>query len=430
MVQVINRGGKFGTRLGSAIGSSLAEAIPKEVDRHRLSQGLQNFEKDSANLSPMQQLTRLASIPGALNHPQLIQSFGELAKQQAKGNALKNQNENRPSPFPVNKTNKKSESEIPSITQEKPLEEIQEGYIPPTEQEIYKQAGDAYNENPALFGNEPQKAIEFARNKAAQDEKINQAYQKKHENLTAIQDNVVNRLRNHSEKLEVKIPANVYSDIEDKAIQSTKPKNRGGDGLTEQQSMKKYGKELDEISRQYSAIEGLGNWGITGRKAKETLTNIKTIQKDFEKRNDTRNLADKLIYENKLSPQVAYSLAEPIHRDPKLNEAISKIPQIYRSVPVLHGYKSYPVPREYIEDKTLDISKKIAPFLGNKGSPLAVGYVLEKKGYDPSVWIDYLTKHADELGLTSLQTDQMKKPGSFTGTLNDWWLSEWTGLEE
>ncbi len=100
MVQVIDdpyrKGSIFG-RIGSGLGKGLAEQLPKEVERGRLASGLQKFEQESANLTPIQQLARLSSIPGIT--PQMIQSFGELAKQQNLRNAYsrgRNQNNNQP----------------------------------------------------------------------------------------------------------------------------------------------------------------------------------------------------------------------------------------------------------------------------------------------------------------------------------------------
>jgi hypothetical protein len=85
----VKPGNIFG-RIGSSIGKGLAEQIPKEVARERLASGLQQFEQDSGNLTPLQSLARLAAIPGALEHPQLVQTFGELARQQGIKNAYQN----------------------------------------------------------------------------------------------------------------------------------------------------------------------------------------------------------------------------------------------------------------------------------------------------------------------------------------------------
>jgi len=78
MAQKIKQGNIFG-RVGSGIGQGLAEQLPKEIERNRLSSGLSAFEKESGNMTPIQQMARLSSIPGIT--PQMIQSFSELAKQ-------------------------------------------------------------------------------------------------------------------------------------------------------------------------------------------------------------------------------------------------------------------------------------------------------------------------------------------------------------
>lgn len=77
MAQYIKQGSLFG-RIGSGVGKGLAEQLPEEIQRGRLSSGLKNFEKEHQDLNPMQQLARISSIPGIT--PQMIQSFSELAK--------------------------------------------------------------------------------------------------------------------------------------------------------------------------------------------------------------------------------------------------------------------------------------------------------------------------------------------------------------
>ena len=73
----VKQGNIFG-RIGEGIGRGVSEAAPKEIERGRLAAGLQQFEQESAKLSPMQQLARLSAIPGIT--PQMVQSFSELAK--------------------------------------------------------------------------------------------------------------------------------------------------------------------------------------------------------------------------------------------------------------------------------------------------------------------------------------------------------------
>jgi hypothetical protein len=89
MAQRIKQGNIFG-RVGTGIGRGLAEQAPKEIEHHRLRTGLQSLadKADQGNLSPAQFLAQAAGTYGAT--PQMIQSFGELAKQQNRGNAYRN----------------------------------------------------------------------------------------------------------------------------------------------------------------------------------------------------------------------------------------------------------------------------------------------------------------------------------------------------
>ncbi len=422
MAQYIKNANIFG-RIGTGIGKGVNEQLPKEVEHQRFRSGLQKLGEKSKDLSPMQAFLEASGTYGAT--PQFIQSFGELAKQQARGQALsQGQNQQQPSPFPVNtnQQNNISNSKIPSITKEGVLEKVQQGYIPPTREEKDMIAGEAYNNNPAFFGHDPQKAIQWADDKANQEEKINLAYQKQHGDLTNIQDNVTRRLKDQYQKLGAKVPSTVYDKIEDKAVEATIPKSQGGRGLTEHQSIKEYGKDLDEISRAYQEIDSVGNWGVTTRTAKNSLSALKSLQNSFEKNDDTRNFADQMVARNKISNPLAYSIAQPVSKEPELSNFLKKFPDKQKSS-ISKGYyekQKADIPRSVLE--------KTTSLLGKKGSPLAVGYELEKKGYDVNQWYDYLDKNRDKL--IKFQSDQLDKPRNEYGTLNDWWLSEWTGLGE
>jgi hypothetical protein len=432
MAQEISRGSIFG-RLGTGIGQGLSEQIPKEIERHRLQSGLEDVG-NAKDLTPFQRFAKLSGVPGIT--PQAIQSGTELLKQEAQGRALdKSINEQRVNPFTQQKKNgdfTKSNAS-PSITKQKHLEEVQEGYIPPTQDEIFEDAGRRYNENPALYNNDPQKAIQAAETAALRQEKINQAHKEQNQTLSDIQDKVVNRLKAQSDRLGAQnVPSKVYSKIEDEAIQATKSKKEGGEGLTEQQAMKKYGAKLDDIARDYKAIDTIGNWGIVQKPAKESLRAMNSLQDKFSKRGETEEFADSLIADNKISPMTAYAIAEPIRRQNKLNTEIKNIPSI-NNKPTQIGRMGLGIKipeKEDVRKKTLEVSEKIGPLISKGGgSPLAVAYELKKKGYDPSEWLEYVRRNRDELKLTEEQGRQLDKPDSLTGTINDWWLSSFTGLE-
>jgi hypothetical protein len=442
MAQYIKQGNIFG-RIGTGIGKGLAEQIPKEIERKRLASGLEQFEKEAANLSPVQQMARLSAIPGI--SPQMIQSFGELARQQNKANAFKGFGANRgldenivssaqpaqppkfPLPSRMSQQPAATESGVPSLTQEETLKRVQNPYIPPSRDEILTRSSEKFDANPALYDNNPQNAIAETEKEIDQEERRQAAFEKKHATLTAVQDNVIARLKDHSNNLGVKIPANVYSKIEDEAIQATKPKDQGGKGFTEQQAMKEYGKKLDEISRDYSNLYGVGDWIIT-RPAKNTLNSLRSLQKNFAARGDTENMADTLVARNKVSNPMAYSIAQPVSDIPALSQTLKQLPKITGTVSVSGGVLGVSQPkRSDIERKTLEVAEKLLPLLGKNGSPLAVAYELERKGYDPSTWIDYLIKNKDELSVA--QGRQLDKPLNVILPLNDYWLGSWSGIE-
>ena len=420
----VKQGNIFG-RVGTGIGKGLAEQVPKEIERHRLSSGLKELG-DKKDLTPFQQLAAFYSVPGAADRPELIRSGTEFLRHQAKANALSNQKSERTTKFPtpeVSSAQKEtSGSQTPSLPQPEEFEQVQKGYIPPTPEEKLQEASQLFDKNPALFNYDPQNAINEVDKRASEREVRQGAIEKQYEKLDNIQKNVVNRLNEHSNRLGVEIPSDVYSKVENEAIQATKPKSKGGGGLTEQQAMKDYGKKLDEISREYEDLDSLGGWGITGRKAANTLSSYNNLQNKFAKRDDQRNFADKLISSAGVSPTYAYSQAYPVHNVPELNREIKGLKDLKSIRITAPGFA------DEATSRTLEIAPKLAAALGDKGSPLAVAYELEKKGYDPDAWIEYVTNHVDDLDLKKSQADQLSKPRNHFGTLADWWLQQWTGI--
>lgn len=430
MAQTIKNANIFG-RIGSSFGKGLADQLPEEIAHHRLQSGLRQFEQDAPGLDPVQLVSRAAGIKGI--RPQTEQSLGEVAKQQARGNALANfqAQQQQPNPFPQGDQPAGNEppSDRPSHTNEEDFSKVQEGYIPPTKDEEFARAGKLYKEDPERFGNDPQRALDHVAAETDRNQAIADAYQTRHQNLEKIQDNVVKRLGDQYNKLNggnPRIPSELYSDIEDQAIRATKSKAKGGRGLTEQQAIKEYGDKLHDAEKAFTKIDEIGDWGITQRPAAETLRTMKNVQGVMEKLDQTDNYAKELISKNKLSPEMAFSIAEPVSRVPEVNGFIKGLAKLEDIGTARNNY----TPDNAVA-KTLEIAPELARLIKDnpKASPLAIAHEIRKKGYDPQTWLQYVTDNAKKLNLKERQTDQASTPLNAVTPWNDWWLQSFTGIE-
>ena len=417
-MQEISPRGSIAGRLGKSVGGALAEQVPKEVDRYRLKQGLQNFAKNSGNLSPSEQLAEVSSIPGAT--PQMIQSFGELAKQQSQAKALSGRSNANPDQFPRNNNDqqppKGGNGKTPSITTQEPVQATIEGYIPKDYNQLLDRAGELYNENPALYKNDPNNAIAAATQEDTQNQAINNAQQAKRLSQQGVEERIRGQLERQTDKANVKVPEKVYSDIEDEAIDAV---NSGK--MTELQASKHYKKELDKISQEYESLRTIGKGKLFTRTPSENKAAIRSVRDQFKKRNDLKNFAQTLVAENGLSQSKANYLAYPLSDEKELNNEMSKIPKVNSSSRKL-------LRQDNIDQKTLELSKKLADKLGKNGSVLAVGEELKARKYNPNVWMDYVDKNKDKLKLTTDQVSELQHR-SFTNSLDDLWMFTLSGLD-
>ena len=434
MAQQIKQGNIFG-RIGSGIGKGIAEKLPEEIQRGRLASGLQQHTgtEEGRNLPLPSQLGALFSLPGST--PQMQDTFGKLLRQQSQGQALANykDQQNKPVPFPTSQSNRNdaSASDIPSITKGPIQETLQEGFTPRTEEEKFAAAGQAYNANPAFFKNDPQLALDLEDKKDLTNQNRFLTLEAQNARLSGLQSTVKNNLQRQYERLGGNVPAELYSDIESKAIQATRPRSEGGRGLTEEQAMREFGDELNASSKKFAKIGEIGNWAITTRPANETLRAMKSLQKDMKEIGQSDNYAKRLVSEVQISPKFAHAIAEPVSNVPSLNKFISTIPELKRiKAPGISG-TFVSGPNRKSVSATLDIAPRLAEFVSKneEASPLAISYEIEKKGYNPQVWLQYLTDNADRYNMKTRQADQLDTPLNPVAPLNDLWLSSFSGLE-
>lgn len=420
MVTIIDdpySGNAFG-RIGKGIGKGLSEQLPKEVERGRLSAGLKKLEKESADLDPMQYFSRAITIPGIT--PQMVESLGQLAQRRMQAKALQEfssgEGKGGETSFPKSMLpggGQGGEGETaPSITTRPPIQATIEPFIPRTPEEKVAAAAKNYEANKGFFKNDPQAALAYEDQKDATELARNQALENQRKGQQDVQNLIQNSLTAQHGKLGGKVPSEVYDRIENKAINAVKSKEMGGEGLTEQQSIKKYGSELNEISKEYNQILSLGKFNLLTKGAKETVRVIKDLQKKLSTRDEEEFFAKILQTNNGLSPDFAYKLAYPVSNTPEVDKYLNDLPAQPPFGPVVPKNKR--VSQE-------DAFKEIAKRMGKKSGPLAISDALRKKGYDADAFLQFLNQNKDKY-LTGEQARQLTEARNAFPNLNDIFL--------
>lgn len=413
--------------LGKGLGQGLAESIPREIERSRLATGLQQLEQQKG-LSPFQQFSRLAAIPGVVERPQLLQSASDLLRQQGMLQGLQQGNIN--GQRQPNFSDIKPEAPAPgqphqglkSVTSVEGIEATRKPYIPMTTPQKQQLALQLHQQNPGLYP-DLQTALAGANQIDTENQAINSALQGQRAGEKDIQSTIKNELAERAEALGAKgenVPGNVLSDIQDQAIDELRKGK-----LTEKELASKYGKKLDSIAREYKALDTLGNWTLPLRNPVETRRSIQSIRNGFKERNDLENLADTLTGVNDLSYGKSYFLAYPISEQKPVKSMIDSLPKLER----MRFKNGYAEPLKN-SDKTLEASQKLAPLLKETdASPLSIAEELNAKGYDPDTWLDYVTKNQRKLNLSERQGRELTKPRNWFPTLNDLWLFLGSGMD-
>lgn len=400
-------------RIGSGIGKGISESLPKEIERGRLASGLQQLGEQK-NLSPFQQFAGLASTPGIT--PQMIQSGSELLRQQAYLNALKNQYEGKEGPqsgarggYSPNQQelNTPLAGEIPTLATPESTGQSYKIFIPPSEQEERRDAFKNFQNNPARYNYDFENALNERKAITSRNQEIQKAHQiqeetavNKEQKLKDAFDNEAKRLGISTVGKERTLHPKSYQKFEEKVLNSILPKSEGGEGLTQEQAIKTYSKELSQASRNYLDLGSLSPWSPI-----DFNRRTNALQKDFASNGDQQIMMDELIKKYNVSPLYAAHKAYPINK----NEAktLNEIP------------RSFAKPGPEIKNNTYEKLKKE---MGKTGSPLSIAYELEQKGRSPRDWINYLSNHRDDLEVW--QADQLNKNLNVID-LKDAWLSAW-----
>lgn len=425
MAQQIKQANIFG-RVGTGLGRGLAEQLPKEVERNRLATGLERLGEQKGN-TPFQNFAGL--VGAAHEYPQVVQSGGDLLRQQSIIDSIKRNPESVPigEYRPLNPPN--SNEGPKSATRPESTEAALNPYIPPPGAEQENMARLRMAAEPHVYQNLDQ-ARQAVSNEVAGNVQQSNAKLAKRELEQNVQNDTEARLAKEIGTLGAQVPGTAISRLQQEAVDDVRTGK-----LSPDEAKVKYGKEADEMSRAFANISSWGNMSLIGKSPKSLIQSMDSVRKEAKKGGYSKEAADSMIADNGVTPQFAYASMYPVNEIKPLNDEIKSLPNIsprLEKVAGLPGLAGLGMARPggvNAVKETEKIAPSLARSMGLEGSPLSIGYELEQKGYDPNTWKKYLTDNQESLNLTSHQKEELGKaqPGFF-GLLNDWWLKSFSGV--
>jgi hypothetical protein len=428
-IQTIERNDIFG-RIGKNFGEGLSEQIPKEVDQKRLSQGLKKFAAESGGRSNLENFAELASIYGST--PQLLQTFGDLAKAQNIRNIYGNnqqpgnpkeevspqsnqQNNFKDVQFANLKPGRQGSENIPSNYQNEeqqaianqgvspgnPLEKQYQPIAPWSQQRVEDEIGFELNRNPNLSLGE---AKQLVSEKEARERSMPEFQREARELKKATQAELDSEVDKQLSTILQKEGKEIYSDLTGDTLLRLKKKAyedlSTNPNLTEKTAAEKWIRKGKNLSETKSNIKSLAYRDISDRinpkQKEETLKRLMSAEKIFSETGNRNEFFDILRSKNTedggwgfdLSPGgaalIAYKRSDPVKKLISSNTDWGNTPS------------------NKLDVKSRKFAQDFSNEMRSEDSILAVAREMKQKNrfFDETAFFDYFRENQDELGLT------------------------------
>lgn len=410
--------GSLASRIGSGVGQGLAETLPKEMDRGRLSQGLQQLSNESANLTPLQQYAKVASIPGIT--PQMIQALPEILKQQNLRQAYANRSGGTAEEVgqqPMEQGGISAGGRAPTSTAQQQIMQ-QEKMVAPTERgqpqivetnPLREEAIPAKPWTPRRFDQEVSRifdeglaqtvpeAMEIARSRESRELAQPAAVRAQDEYLRGQQDLADQSFQKHLETKLEKKGEGLFKDITGENLTNLKRSMykdlRTDPNATIEDVANYWSNKALDLAKTKSQLTELANKNIFSKitKGSETAEKLKSYQKIFAETGNQEEFYNNIRTDFNLSPQGAAYLAYP--RSKEVSRYIEKA----KAIPHMNLQIAPIQSRKYASD--------IENLINRDDSLLAISRELRQKEpmFDQRAFFSQLREDQDSLGLTPRQ---------------------------
>jgi hypothetical protein len=406
MVQVLEENSSPIGRIGKGVGKGLAEQVPKEIDRYRLSSGLEKFAKESAGKSPFQQAVDFYKIPGAT--AEMGYTLFPLLQQEARRNASENitggEQPRQPQPGATNVqvtgVNGKPYTQGQAQTEQrglKPLSATQAQLTPivrKSGEELFAEAAALSRANPKVFpqpedamptvqANESTRLANLGEQRATGDA------------ADALQRRIKGDLENAWKKDDTlkgipgTVQSRIFQNIEDKLAD---PNNKKSES-----QLVKEGRELgEEIAKANTNLEASGKqtWYTNPSEIRNKISNIRNI---YEKAGALEEYQDLLSSKLGFSPQIAAEFAYPLLKEERnyLRKALEEPERSALGSLFTEAYDP-----EDTKNKSVQAADKITKLIGENTSILSLMAEAKRKHLDPNIIMRRLQRNVEDCLIT------------------------------
>lgn len=409
-IDVINdpyAGNIFG-RIGRGIGKSLAEQVPKEMERIRLSQGLKDLESRGYGETPLQQASNLVGIPGM--NPQMLQYFLPLLQaQQARqeqlggggGGAVRDAStgnlppvrSNRAIEAPAIREGIKAEEAQGQVAGAPTEEEKMVGLVTPdtiqaqlnpivrkTPEEKWAEAQDLSRRMPGSYPL-PQNALDFIERQENQAIAAQESLAAKGRDQMVAEAAVNGEFDDILGKFLQKEGNQTYGDVIGEYQQALREKAYDDvrRGMTPKAAGRKWADEGLHIAKSLQKLKTEADkmWTLQSPKPADLRSTIKSTAQEFRKRGLSQAFKNYLVAHNGLDAPHAALFSNPLNANKDMSAYIAKTPKAVGAF--TRGKEKALSDQDYNK-----VAQGVVKRIKDTDSLQTIGLYLEDKGYDPN----------------------------------------------
>lgn len=423
-------------RVGTGFGQGLAEQLPKEIERERLASGLRNLSAKK-DLSPVEQFTEFLSIPGAAEKPQVVQTMGELLRNQGLKQGFKNQSSSKPNfsaqsnenrvldeikfanlaeqrKSPINQ-NENPQNQInvlpnqqgqPQIVPKNPLSPELQPAVRWSTERMGEEIGDLADKHPYMtYDQIKQQAIENEQRYLQQPEDARRQQDLLRETQERIRGKFDKLLETKLQKQGSQVFADVSGSMKNNLIRGMESDLSRNPNKSEDDVINSWTEKGLDLAKTKKLLEAKAGSNLF---ATPILFNKEAYRKELEQFSDIyKKAANSEEFYNSLqslygmSPMGAAYLAYPRTKEVSSYLNSIKIPNNRTGVPYIDPKKSY------------DNSRKIAADIGHLITPqdslLAIARELQQKDpyFNKAAFFEQLGNDKEEIGLNARQQREL-----------------------